>query len=119
MNADAMRLHDGCGPIDIDDESGDVVALSMHEAIGVVGGIIDNADGASHVECRLQLAIPEGIVDLDIVERQHSDADAANLVVSESDKLPRCVNNPDNLTFSYVGGETGYCAGEDPWMETF
>lgn len=87
MNADAMRLHDGCGPIDIDDESGDVVSLAMHEAIGVVGGIIDNADGASHGECRLQLAIPEGIVDLDIVERQHSDGNGAYLIMADGDEL--------------------------------
>ena len=47
VHADAMGLHDSRLAIDIDDQSGQHIALAMHKAIGVVTGIIGQSDGLS------------------------------------------------------------------------
>ncbi len=66
--AHTMSLHDSRLAINVDNQSRHVVALAMHEAVGVVHRVVDDADGAAHVESRLQLALPEGVVDFLVVE---------------------------------------------------
>ena len=50
VHADAVGLHDGSLAIDINDESRQQVALTMHQTVGVVLRIVGHADGDTHPE---------------------------------------------------------------------
>lgn len=80
-------LHHRCLTIDIDDQTGKMVALPMHQTVGVVLRIVGNTDGKAHLQCRLQTGIPERTVDLHIGEGQDTDGNRALLVMTHSDEI--------------------------------
>ena len=86
MHANAMGLHDCRLSIDIDHQSGQVVALAMNQSVGGIVGIVGQTNGDAHVQCRRETGIPEGIVDLDIAERQHTHGNGALLIMADSDE---------------------------------
>ena len=82
-----MRLHHGRVSINIDDESWDVVALAMHQTVCIVMRVVHDADAASHLEGRLESALPEHVVDIDVAKREHSHGYRSYLIVSHSDEV--------------------------------
>ena len=118
MYAHAMRLHYGSLAIDIDDKSRHVVALAVYEAVCVVVRVIHDADGATHVEGRLEFAVPEVVVDLFIVEREHSHGYRPNLKMSDGYKFASGSHYSHNLSFINILRLMLYCPREHPRMES-
>ena len=56
MDAYTMSLHDGGVSIHVNDESRQVVAFAVDEAVGVVTRIVGNADGTPHSKSRAETA---------------------------------------------------------------
>ena len=112
-----MGLHDGGLAIDIDDESGQQVALAMHETVGVVLRIIGHADGNAHPKGRLQAGIPELVVDGHIVERQDAHGDGTGLIVAYGQKGTVAADDPDHLTVGEVAVSLLDGSREHPRME--
>lgn len=54
----AMCLHDGCGAVTVDDESWEVVSLSVYETVGVVCGIVGNSYAYAHGEGLGEAVLP-------------------------------------------------------------
>ena len=87
VHADAMGLHDGGFTIDIDNESWQVITLTMNQTIGVIIGVIGNADGLAHLQGRSQTRSPELSIDCYIAERQYTYSDRTLLVMANSDEI--------------------------------
>ena len=68
VNTHAMGLHDGRLAITVDDQSGEVVTLTVYKSVGVILGIVGNSDGNAHLECRCQAALPELFIYLNVAE---------------------------------------------------
>ena len=102
MHAHAMSLHHGRLAIDIDDQSGQMVALAMHQPVSVVAGIVGNADGLPHGECRLETGMPEGIIDGDITEREYTHRDRPHLEMSDGNKRSAMSVNLDGFSLFYI-----------------
>ena len=52
VHTNAVGLHHGRLSVHVDDESGQVVALAVNQAVGVVRGRVGQPDGLAHAECR-------------------------------------------------------------------
>ena len=118
MYAHAMSLHNGGRTIDVDDESRNIIALAMHETICVVGWIIDNTDGAAHKKCRLQLGIPKGIVDGDIVEREDSHCNGTYLIMTHGNEIASGGHDSYHLALVNIFWLMLDGAGKHPRMES-
>ena len=105
MNADAMGLHHGCLAIDVDDKTGKVVALTMDESVGVVDGIVDDANGTAHRKRRLELLMPKGIVNDFVGKGQHTDGYGAYLIMTDGDEVATGGHHTDYLALGNVGGQ--------------
>ena len=78
-----VGLHHGGAGIDVDDQSGQVVAFTMYQPVGVVIGALGNTDAAAHVVGGAQLAFPEfGINGFVGIKCQYAYGNAANLKMS-------------------------------------
>ena len=52
VHAYTMGLHDGCRAIAVDDQSGQVVALTVYKTVGVVLRIVHDAYRTAHLQRR-------------------------------------------------------------------
>ena len=89
VHTDGMGLHDSRLTIHVDYQARQVVALTMHQAVGVVIRVIGNTNGLTHLQGRRETRMPEFIVNLHVRERQHTDCNRALLVVTDSDEIAR------------------------------
>ena len=98
VHTDAVGLHDGCLAIAVDDQSGEVVALAVYEAVGRVDALAEmfategsllraiDADGLAHLPGRGEAALPEVVVDGHIVEREDADGNGSHLDVAHAEE---------------------------------
>ena len=118
VHAGRVGLHHGRASIHVDDEARQVVALAVHQAVGVVVFAAGYADAASHVARHGQASFPEVLVDgLVLSEGEHAHGNAPYLVVAFGDEfLFRRVDFHD-LTF--LGFAVDACDGarEHPGMK--
>ena len=117
MHTNAMGLHDGCLAIDIDNQSRQVVALAVHQAVGVVLRVVGNADGTTHLKGRTKARLEEDIVNGHIVEGQYPDGDGALLIVAYGDEIARNGHYTNYFTLFYPLVHRLDGTGENPRME--
>ena len=89
VHADAMCLNHSGMVVDVDDKSGQMVALAVYQTIGVGERRVGQSDGLAHVQCRLQTRSPERPVNLHITERKDTDGNRAFLIVPYGNKVAR------------------------------
>ena len=86
MHTHAMCLHHSRLTIAIDHQSRQVVTLTVHQSIGIVGGIVSDADTLPHLEGRQQTVMPETIIDLYVTKREHSHRNRSYLKMPHGNK---------------------------------
>ena len=117
VHAHAMRLHNGCVAIAVDDKTGKIVAFAMHKTEHIVVLTSNKTYGGTHIPCRLKTGYPEVSVNLNIAEREHSHGNAANLIHTHGDEVTRRGHHSYNLALLYTIVDVSNCSGEDPRME--
>lgn len=112
-----MRLHHSCGTIDIDDQSRQEVALSMHKTESVVV-FAHQTDSLTQIVGALQTLNKEILTYHALRKVEHTHCDAANLKMTNSDKVAcRCVDT-DKIALLNIVVHLGNRSGEHPRMET-
>ena len=119
MHSCRVRLHDGSPGIDVDDQSGQIVSLTVHETIGVIGGIDCDTDSTTHIIGDLQFTFPEIVVDGFLTERKHTYGDTSDLKMSFGYKFLLRSVYFYNFTFFGFSIETSDCSGENPGVKSF
>jgi len=117
MHAHAVRLHNGRRAIAVDNEAGQEVALTVNQTESVVIGIVGNADSLPHGERTLQAAAPEGTVDSNVTERQHTHCYRAYLIVPYGNELLLRGHHSHDVAFLNPLVDTRQGTGEYPGME--
>ncbi len=115
VHTNAMSLHDSRLAVAIDDESRQVVALTMNQTEGRVGIM---ADGYAHLQGRTKTLFPESIVDSYIRKREHTDGNGACLSMTNSDEIAVFRQHSDLFAFfnAIIGTLNG--TREHPRMKT-
>jgi len=80
-------LHHSSPGINIDNESGQIIAFSMYQAIGIVGRIGSDANTASHVVGHFQFVFPEIVVNLFLFERKYTYSNTSDLEMPFGNKF--------------------------------
>ena len=117
MHAYAVCLQDGSRTIDIDDQSRKVIAFAMHEAEGVVLGIVCHSHATPCIESHLEAMLPEGIIDGFIVEGQHAHGYGPYLPVSYGNELTFSGEHTHEVALCRLTLEMMDGPGENPRME--
>ncbi len=118
VHADGMSLHDGSMAIDVDDESGKVVAFAMNETVGIVLRVVDQSDAATHINgCTKSATIEISIYRL-VVESKYTDHDASDLEMSGTDIFAFRVSDLDDFALFRLAVVVVDGSGEYPRMET-
>ena len=99
VHTDRVSLHDGRTVIDINNQTGQMVALAMYQAITVALRAIGQSDCLSHVQCRLQTAIPKAIINGNVLESQHANRDGTLLIVPHGNELTAGSHHPYHVAF--------------------
>lgn len=86
VHADAMGLHDRSVAVDVDDESGQTVTFTMHEAEHRIV-LAYKPQALANKESLTQTTTPKGAIYFFVFEREDADRDAADLVVADRDEL--------------------------------
>jgi len=89
VHTHTVGLHHGGGTITVDDETRQIVALTVYESVGIVALVVGYAYGYTHLQRRSQAALPELGVNLDLTEGQHSDGDGTYLIVATGEEIAR------------------------------
>ena len=113
-----MCLHDGCFIVDVDNESRQVIAFSVHEPVGVVVAFFDESYAVTYVIGGAQTGFIEFEVDIFFLKSQNSYRDAAYLVMSEGDKLASVVADLYNISLFGLSRHALYGAGENPRVKS-
>ena len=119
VHTHAMRLHHGSLSVAVDNQSRQVITLTMHQSIGIIGSIVGNTHSDTHLEGRIQTRAPELIIDGNIMERKDTNCDGTYLIMSHSNKIPGRSDDTYNLTFYDSLVHLSDSAREDPRMKTF
>ena len=114
----AMSLHHGSFAVAVDYETRQIVALAMHQTIGVVVGIVGNAKAAANLKSRSKTSCPEVVVDFNISERQHSYGDRTNLEMAYGEEVATCRQHSHNIALSNIVVTTENSSREYPRMKT-
>ena len=118
VHAGRVGLHHGRASIHVDDEARQVVALAVHQSVGVVVGPSGHADAAAHVARHGQAPFPEVFVDgLVLSEGEHAHGDASYLVVAFGDEF--FFRRVDFHDLTFLGFAVDACDGarEHPGMK--
>ena len=119
VHAGRVGLHHGRTVVYVDDQPRQVVALAVHQAVGVVVFAAGDADAASHVAGHSQASLPEVLVDgLVLSEGKDAHGDASYLEVAFGDKF--FLRGIDLYYFSFFrfAVQAGNGAREHPWVKT-
>ena len=119
MHSHTMSLHHGCLTIAVYYKSWKIITLTMNQTISIVVGIICDAYALTHRQCRGQPLFPEFIVNRYVVKRQHTDSDATDLIVPDSDEIAGSRDHSYEITFRNIIVHVVDGTGKDPRMETF
>ena len=117
VHANGVCLHHSSVAIDVNHQSRQVVALTMHETIGVVV-LTRHTDAVSHILGDGEFLLVKVLVNLLIVEGQHPDHDAANLEMSSGDVFIFAGEDHHFLAFLGLFAHALDGSGENPGMET-
>ena len=118
VHSNTMSLHDSRLSIHVDNQTRQVITLTMYQSVGVILRIIGNAYSLTHLESRRQAGMPEFIVNQNIRERQHTHGNRSLLIVANSDKIARNGHYTHQLTLLDALIHTLDGTREHPWMES-
>ena len=113
-----MRLHHSRVAIAIDNESRQIVALTMHPTIGSALRIVQQSYRLPHVQSRTQMRLPKSTVDGDVVERQHTHGYRTYLVHTNSYEFVIACEHTHEVAFCYIFIHLCNSSGKNPWMKT-
>ena len=71
----------------------------MDKAVGIVLGIVGNANGNSHLQRCLQAVFPELLVNRDILERKDAHGNGTDLIMPHRDEIPIGSDHPYGISF--------------------
>ena len=77
-----MSLHHAYAIIEVDDESGEIVTLAMHETVAVCRRVACKSACHPHLICTGKHGLPEIRTKRRIVEAQYADSNRADLIMS-------------------------------------
>ena len=117
-----MTLHDRRTSIDIDHQSGQRIALAVHQPITIGLRTLGKTQRTPHVVCHGKTKIPPRLVDGLPLERKHPHGNGTDLIMPLGDELSGMVINLDQCTLSDFGFVFSLDVidgtGEDPRMPT-
>ena len=114
-----MCLHHSRFAVAVDNESRQVVALTVNKTVSVVSRVVGNARQSSHFKRRRKPFAPKPLVNVNVFKRQHPDSDAPNLEMPYGDELIIGIKHPYRFAlFDIVIGKS-YGTREYPGMEAF
>lgn len=87
VHAGRVCLHHGGMVVHVDNQSGQVIALTVYQTVGIVLRIAQHAQGTAEVFGHLQAAYPERVVDGFLTEGKHTHGDASNLEMSAGNEF--------------------------------
>ena len=117
VHTNRVSLHHGRLTVHVDNQAWQVVALTMHQSVSIVVGVVSDANGLTHLQGRRQTGIPEFIVNLHIRECQDAHGNRAFLVVANGDKIARISHHTYHFTLTDTFINLGNSTREHPWME--
>ena len=117
VHAWRVGLDDGCAAIDVDDQSGQEVALTMDEAEGVVVGA-HQPEGLPHTPCLSEAVAIEVVVDSGVAPRKDAYHNAAHLEVSVADVGAIAGEHRDDVAFLDSGVGMSDCPREHPGVKS-
>ena len=118
VHTGTVSLHNGSVAIYVNDETGQVIALAMYEAIGVVIVAILKTNASTHIVGHTQTLYIERFVDLDRRKRQDAHCYATNLVVSHTHKVALPIFYGNDITLYRLTVNTLYGTRKHPWVKT-
>ena len=118
VHAYGVGLNDGCVAIDVDDKAWEIVALAMHEAVGVGVVGLGKTERDAHVVGCLEAFVPEGAVDRAVGEREYAHHDATYLVVANGKELLVGTDDAHEVAFFGFACYFGDCTRENPWVKS-
>ena len=120
MHADAVCLHYRSRAIDVDDQTGQVVALAVNEAVDVITLPTGDSDSAAHIQGSGKAFLPECLVDALTFEGQDAYGNAAYLPMTNSKETSVGGKYLDDIAFLQWRTSLSMMdsAAEYPGMET-
>ena len=119
MHTHAVGLHHGSRSVTVYHKSGQRVALTVHQSVGVVALVVGYPYPYSHIKSRLQARTPEVAVYLYVFEREHPHGNGTYLVVAHSNKVTTGSDDSYGLSLLYAFIGMVYGTREYPGMEPF
>ena len=117
VHAHAVRLNDSGLTVAIDDEPGEIVALSMNEPICIVVRIVSNPDANTHIERRANALLPKTGIDRLILKGEDTDRNGTFLIMPYRNEVAVGIHHPHDIAFLYAVIHVMDGTGEDPRME--
>ena len=119
VHTHAMRLHHGSLSVAVDNQSRQIITLTMHQSIGIIGCVVGDAHSDTHPEGRVKTRAPELVIYGNIMERKNTNCDGTYLIMSHSNKIPSRSDDTYNLTFYDTFVHLRDSTRKDPRMKTF
>ena len=116
VHAGGVGLHHGSVAVDVHHQTGQEVALTVHQA---KGGVIlaAQAQGSAQGPRLQQRLVVEVGVDYAVAEREDAHGDGADLEVAHAHDATIGREHAHHLSFLHIGGHGGEGAGEHPRVE--
>ena len=118
MHTCRMRLHYCRMIIHVDDKSGKIITLAMHQTICIVFRISYQSQRYTQVFCHLQLLSPEVTVDFLLRKRKYTHSYTSNLIMSARNEFFFRCKHIYYFTFFGFTLYTGDGSRKHPRMET-
>ena len=112
-----MALHNSRRAVDIDHQAGQRITLAVHQSVAGSLLILSQVERSTHVVSSRNALVPPRLVDLDLLEGEHSYCDRTDLVVATRDEIAIFGMNIDDLALGYMVAlrtDIFDCAREDP-----
>ena len=113
-----MSLHDSSIAIAVDDKTWEVVALAMHQTIGVVVRIIGYTNILTHLQGYGETFVPETLVDSLISKGEDANGYGTYLEMSTTNKSTIVRYHINNVALTNAFIHALYGTREHPWMKT-
>ena len=118
VHAHAVCLHDSSLAIHIYHQSGQQVALAMHQSVGIARLTVGQSDGLAHPKSLAQAFLPEGIVDRFLLKGEHPHGNASHLPVSLAEEIMLAVKHSHHIAFLGVALQIHHRAREYPGVKS-
>ena len=117
-HTDRMGLQHADAVVIIDDESGQVVALAVHQPVASGRPAADQPHDLAGMEGGADAVRPERRLQRGVVIAEDADGDGTDLIVAIGEKTPVGGENPDDIALGGRTDDLRDSPGEDPGMET-